>query len=189
MNKTTSIDRRKWPAQTELLERLEYKEGELYWLIPPRPGIPAGSLAGSLYYPGSRVQYRQIRIRDKCYRVSYLIWCMQYGDYPPRYLMHIDGNRLNTRIENLKACTATQSRQHAGLYANKRSSPYKGVTAVKYRGSMRYTSNIMADNRKYYLGWFLSEEEAYRAYCRAAKNLHGEFCDEVTNQYIKDHNL
>ena len=82
---------------------------------------------------------------------------------------HINGDRLDNRRENLRF--VTNSQQHINrskpAFVN-RTSNYKGVSL---RSNGRW--QVMLQRR--YVGTFLTEEEAARAYDKRAKELFGEF--------------
>lgn len=82
-------------TQAEALDLLEYRDGYLYWKVPVarhRPGAVAG-------YQDQR--FWRLTVRGKIYPVQKVIWLMHHGVLPAR-VRHIDGDRYNNRIENLK---------------------------------------------------------------------------------------
>jgi hypothetical protein len=83
---------------------------------------------------------------------------------------HINGNRLDNRRENLRACNKSQN----GMNSKTRSdsvSGLKGVTAT--RG--RFSARISVDGRQKYLGSYETAEEAHEVYCLWANMVYGEF--------------
>jgi len=85
---------------------------------------------------------------------------------------HINGNRLDNRLINLRLCDYSQNQYNKGLTkANK--SGYKGV--YWHKTKKKWATNISANKKQYYLGCFDTPEAAYAAYCEKAKELHGEF--------------
>ncbi|MBX7242810.1 MAG: HNH endonuclease [Bacteroidia bacterium] len=83
------------------------------------------------------------------------------------YVIHLNGNRLDNRIENLKWCTASDR----NLYSrNEYQTGYKGVRKEldKYRAIM------YSDKRKVDLGLYDTAEEASKAYIEASSLLKKE---------------
>lgn len=81
---------------------------------------------------------------------------------------HINGNTLDNRRENLRAATHAQNMKNA---KKQRRQLYKGVT----RRGEQWRARIMCNGVSRHLGYFETAKEAHEAYCRAAKELHGEF--------------
>jgi len=84
---------------------------------------------------------------------------------------HVDGNGLNNRHENLRLCTTAENqhnqRKHRG------SSRFKGVW--RHTNRQAWEAGIGIDCKKLYLGYFHNEDDAAKAYDRAARELFGEF--------------
>lgn len=88
-----------------------------------------------------------------------------YGDHVKT------GDTLNNQKENLRIATSSQN----GMNSKKRKnvSGFKGVTFDKSRN--KWKAHIRKDYKQYNLGRFDTKEEAYDAYVKAARDLHGEF--------------
>lgn len=88
------------------------------------------------------------------------------------WIDHIDGNGLNNTKANLRKATNAEnqanSRKRTGTH-----SQYKGVTWNKRNN--RWQGYINKAGVRYYLGCFLSEEEAAKAYDAKAFELFGTF--------------
>ena len=56
--------------------------------------------------------YAHITIRDKQYRVHRVIWLWHYGEWPKHTIDHINLNKLDNRIENMRDVTATVNGMH-----------------------------------------------------------------------------
>ena len=85
---------------------------------------------------------------------------------------HINGNPLDNRRCNLRLSThSTNAMNRFKTIKNK--SGYKGVVWSKKRH--KWEASIRKDGKLNYLGGFDTPELAYEAYCKAAKELHGEY--------------
>lgn len=91
---------------------------------------------------------------------------------PGEQVDHKDTNPHNNCRENLRLATASQNQCNKGKTA-RNTSGYKGV--VYHKKLAKWQAQIQKDKRSYYLGTFETPEEAYEAYCTAAKQLHGDF--------------
>jgi len=86
---------------------------------------------------------------------------------------HINGNGLDNRRCNLRLCTHAQNLANQRHQQRKTSSPHKGVTWCK-KGRV-WLAQIKANQKHYNLGSYDSEEDAARAYNRAANEYFGEY--------------
>ncbi len=93
---------------------------------------------------------------------------------------HINGNGLDNRRYNLRLCTRSQNHQNQRIGGG--SSQYKGVCWNKQAG--KWQAQIMLNYKTYYLGHFVNEIDAAKAYDRKAKGLFGEFA-RLNNIYWK----
>lgn len=85
---------------------------------------------------------------------------------------HINGNGLDNRRANLREATVTQNAANARV-PRTNTSGYKGARYNK--NARKYQAQIRVDGRQRHLGYFLTLEEAARAYDSAAVEMHGEF--------------
>lgn len=85
---------------------------------------------------------------------------------------HIDNDPLNNTRENLRLATNAQNQANRGKTC-RNTSGYKGVFFNK--SSRKYVAQICLNNKRCHLGAFLTPEEAHAAYCKAARELYGEF--------------
>ena len=83
---------------------------------------------------------------------------------------HENHDTLDNRDENLRVATRSQNNCNRRIQINN-TSGFKGVS----RNNKKWKAEIMKDRESLYLGTFSTPQEAYAAYCLAAKQLHGDF--------------
>ena len=116
--------------------------------------------------------YIKITLKTNKYYAHRLAWELYYNKKPEHQVDHINGIRDDNRICNLRNADFFKNGQNRGKIANN-TSGYKGV--FKNNKTGYWTSQIGYNGKYKYLGFFYTKEEAYAAYCKAAKELHGEF--------------
>tara|TARA_R110000803_G_scaffold199894_1_gene264064 strand:+ start:599 stop:1078 length:480 start_codon:yes stop_codon:yes gene_type:complete len=111
--------------------------------------------------------YRYVKINNKRYayhRVVYFIHNQEWNIHNSsmdNMIDHIDQDRLNNNIENLRVVTHQQNQWNRDC---------KGYTFRKATG--KYRARIRADGKQKYLGSFVSEEDAMNAYLEAKAEYH-----------------
>lgn len=99
-------------------------------------------------------------------------WLLHYGSLPETHIDHIDGDKQNNRINNLRLCTHNQNQHNQGIRRSN-SSGYKGVSFMKSAG--KWQAQICCNSKIKHLGLFVHKEDAAHAYDIASLELHGEF--------------
>lgn len=113
--------------------------------------------------------YLLIRLQNRLYRAHRLAWLYVHGEWPPHEIDHIDGNRSNNAIANLRPSTHAQNMQNLA----KKSSNTSGVTGVHWdQLRSKWKAEIGANGTVLRLGSFASKEEARNAYLAAKAKLH-----------------
>lgn len=158
-------------TQQILLENFRYDEktGDLYWRIKRAYTTDLSKPISAKDKHGYIVVYTKLSGKTKIYRIHRLIWTMVYGMNPTN-IDHIDGNRTNNQISNLREVTHQQNMMNRKKRVDSRNS-YKGI----YRSKYSWIAEITFMNKRHYLGSFKTEKEAALAYTEAAKKLHGNF--------------
>lgn len=114
-----------------------------------------------------------------------LAWFLHYGEWPSTEIDHVDQNKSNNSIDNLRLSSRGQNQVNIdknATYAGRRtSSRYKGVRW--HKRDARWFATICFERKNIYLGDFHDEVEAALAYNEAALKYFGEFA--VLNEVNK----
>lgn len=157
-------------TQDRLRELLSYDpETGVFTRIVGRPGpnARAGDIAGCDNGQG----YIRIYVDGKPYKAHRLAWLYKHGEFPQE-IDHIDCDRSNNRIANLRPVTRGQNRTNCGAYKSN-TSGFKGVSFN--RRSQKWIAQIQKGGRKIGLGYFATPEEASARYASAVNEFHGEY--------------
>lgn len=98
------------PTRQRLLELLCFnpESGALYWAKTIGSRATAGGIAGSLTSQG----YRVVRVDGELWRAHHLAWMLHHGDWPTNIVIHINGDKADNRIANLKIGTKREAHAH-----------------------------------------------------------------------------
>ena len=151
----------------KLRELLEFdgESGLFRWRVKRKKASP-GSVAGAINGKG----YRYISFDNVSYRANRLAWFYAFGKWPAGQIDHINGNRDDNRLANLRDVTGRANSQNR-LGANKNNSVR--LLGVCYRPKTeKWKAQISVGGRSIHLGYFLTAEEAQAAYMRAKSSMH-----------------
>jgi hypothetical protein len=95
-------------------------------------------------------------------------WFLHYGTWPDGQIDHINGDKLDNRIQNLRLASPEINSQNQRRPMSTNKSGFLGVT--KFRGKFR--ANISATGKHQFLGSFDTPQEAHAAYVQAKRELH-----------------
>lgn len=114
-------------------------------------GKPAGYIAPHGY------NLVQLPGRMECaHRIA---WAMTHGEWP-EFIDHIDGDRSNNKLSNLRNVTRGQNARNKAKPSNNKS----GVIGVSwYKGESRWVAEIKHEGRKISLGRYTVFEDAVKA--------------------------
>jgi hypothetical protein len=144
--------------------------GRLSWKV--RPGIYSkvrpGDRAGCSTHGG----YRIIKFDRVPYYEHRVIWTLVTGADPDNQLDHINGDKSDNRIYNLREASGHQNRHNVLLSASN-SSGFKGVVWNKRDGNWR--SGLRYKGKYLFFGYFDDKIEAAAVYNFHSRRLLGEF--------------
>ena len=121
-------------------------------------GRPAGCV-GSRGYQNVKVDYQTLG----GHRIA---WAIYYGEWPEGEIDHINGDKLDNRICNLRAVSAAENMKNLRTPATNSS----GVMGVSFVSRInRWRAYIRVNGRATHIGYFMSKEDAARARNLAAE--------------------
>jgi hypothetical protein len=144
----------------------DYQDGALYWRFDRGSNAKAGARAGRLLKTG----YRSIHVSGRRYQEHRLIFLWCHGVIPEQ-IDHINQNKSDNRIENLRRCT--HSTNQVNTAARKSKSGIRGVRFVDKTG--RWAARIYKDGKEIRVGTFPTMEEASAAYREKMRELFQDF--------------
>lgn len=168
---TEEIEAAKWALDIDfdhLAGNIKYDhETGFFSAKTSRKGMPVGK---NIALPQSsgylRVSYKGYR-----YLAHRLAWIIFYRENPPGQIDHINGDRKDNRIKNLRIALPSENNQNQSKAKGKNK-----VIGVYLMESGRYQAKIKANGKTKILGRFDSEEEASQAYWSAKMKFH-PFCN------------
>lgn len=149
----------------------EYKNGTLYWREDRKSNKVKNKQAGSVHVSG----YIVVRLQNKLYFLHRLIFLYHHG-FLPKNVDHIDGNKQNNKIENLREAT-TQENQFNAKKSQKNTSGYKNVSFCK--NSKKWFVQLRINKKNRYIGYFADIELADLVAQEARDKYHKEFARSI----------
>jgi uncharacterized protein YeaC (DUF1315 family) len=162
----------KQPPHTleQIKEKLNYnpETGDLVWK-QLRNSKRIGQKANCLDLSG----YVQINISGYVYKGHRIAWAIYYGKWPDGIIDHINGQRNDNRIQNLRECDHQTNCQNMRNGSCKNVTGYIGVH-VSERSSKekKYRAKIHLNGKQIHLGGYPTPELAHQAYVEEKRKLH-----------------
>ena len=155
-------------TQTRLKPLLDRNpEAGIFIFKISRGGKAKGTIAGTQTFNG----YRQIAIDGKLYYEHRLAWLYMHGVWPTDQLDHINNDRSDNRLCNLRE--ASQSENNANGLPRVGRIGLRGAYYIEER--RKWLAQIVANYQTIFLGYYDTAEKAHEAYINAAENIYGEF--------------
>ncbi len=158
MKTITAADLRNWVTYCE-------STGDFIWT-----GALKRTKAGSL--PGCKdgEGYRVMKIKGRMYKAHRLAWLYVNGEWPMGEIDHIDGQRSNNAIGNLRDCTTKEN-----LRARRFSRNPSGYRGVHRMSSGKFRVRLWLDGENKHFGNFEDAELAGLVAYEARLKHYGEF--------------
>ena len=171
--------------------RYDPETGHLWWIKPSENGVrttrnlnkPVGTL-----HPAGYFRIKILSTNMSCHRTA---WFLYYGHWPKEFLDHINGVKTDNRVENLRLASNQENQMNSKKQIGS-SSKYKGVYWDNER--KKWSSGIEINQVRKRLGRYVLEEDAARAYDKAARELFGDYArlnfpDEHEQGALNGHDL
>lgn len=173
------------PELLRKLLRYDPETGKLYWLPrtpdmfnPGRRGRDANCKRWNKHFAEKEafgicpLGYCRGRLFNQYVLAHRVVWALSYGYWPRALIDHINGDRADNRLSNLREATYSDNVCNSAR-SKRNSSGYKGVFACSQPGKWR--ARICKNGKSVNLGSFRSAKEAHAAYAAASDRYHGDF--------------
>ncbi len=132
----------------------------------------------------NRTGYLMVRFGNKNKYIHRLVAISMIANLDnKKYVDHINHNKLDNRMENLRWCTGTENNRNNGKSCKNTS----GVKGVHWHiRSQKWQASVRIGDKKKYLGSFDNILDAKKAYQDKAKEIFGEFYYDDTDS---DHSI
>lgn len=161
----------KWTkiTQSELQDLVSYRsDGSLIWKISTSNRIKKGDIVGWKSSNG----YIRCKIKGIEGPLHHFIWLYHYGEFPAKNLDHINQNRRDNRIENLREATYSENLINTKL-SKRNTSRFRGVYLNQNNNT--YYWQLVKDYKVYSGAGFSTPEEAAIERNKKSFELYGQF--------------
>jgi hypothetical protein len=154
--------------QQKIREYFDYSDGVLYWKIKTERCVKIGQPAGTL---DKRTGYHRVRVDCKFQKAHRIIFLYHHG-YLPDFVDHIDGNKTNNKIENLRGATLSQNCMNQKI-STRNTSGTKGV--MWHKRDKKWFVQLRVNSKCHSFGYYEDKELAELVAIEATNKLHKEF--------------
>lgn len=164
---------------SDLLLSLDYnQETGLFKHKTKIGGVTIGAIAGYLTPYG----YLQIRVNNKLYMAHRLAWFYIHKTWPLADLDHINRDRTDNRINNLRECSRSYNNCNSKI-PKSNTTGIKGISFDPVRQRYRAYLNLHGQRteKRFSLAYYKTKEKALEAATlwinELRSNVHGEFAN------------
>ena len=155
-------------TNTDFASRFDYVDGKLYWKANANQKVRFKE-AGFVTKKG----YRKVEFDGRKYGTHQIVFALHHG-YIPNAVDHINTDKLDNRIENLREADRCQNGYNRGMTASNTS----GIKNVAYRAdSDKWRVTLRVDGRTKSFGSYFDIELAELVSFEARDKWHGEYAN------------
>lgn len=147
-------------------EYFKYEDGNIYWIKTAGTRALVGSRAGKRRKDG----YYDVGLKGKYYLVHRIIFALNHN-YLPETVDHIDHNRENNLISNLREATCSQNSHNSRISRNNST----GVKGIRKTRNNKFEARIAINGTTIQVGTFDTLECAKSAIEIERKKRHGQY--------------
>lgn len=174
---TQSAEKDRAELDRLLLEFVTYnpETGEITWAKKPNRNIEIGSQVGK---PNSWGHWC-FSFKGTTLMTHRVAWFIYHSEWPQNQIDHINGDKSDNRICNLRDVTQdiNMQNQHRAHIGNK--SGLLGVSYKPYRKANPWRAMIKANGKNISLGSYSTAEAAHDAYISAKSVIHKKHFDSL----------
>ena len=163
-------------TQEKVRELFEYRDGNLIRKITTSSRAQVGDIAGCIGCRG----YKTTGIGGKAYLIHRIIWLWHHGYIPENDIDHIDCNKLNNHIENLR-----EGSHRCNMRNRKQQKSFSGIKGIyQDKTKNKWTASIMINRKRIHFGCHhdLLEAACHRLAAEQCVNWAG--CDKTSPAYL-----
>jgi hypothetical protein len=139
--------------------------GVFVWRTRPSKAVKVGDVAGCVE---KRIGYVTIGIAGRIYKAHRLAWLYTYDKWPRGLIDHINGNKSDNRITNLRDVFADGNAQNVRSPNKRNKSGFMGV--IWFQNKWRASMSVNGKSK--WLGDYSTPEEAHQVYLEAKRKYH-----------------
>jgi hypothetical protein len=136
--------------------------GDLFW-TDDAPKLVKGKKAGT-----KSMGYIVVCFKGKHYKSHRVAWLLAHGSWPEGEIDHINGDKLDNRLCNLRDVSKSVNQQNL---KQAKADNKVGLLGVSMKGN-RFRAQITINQKKKMLGTFATATEAHEAYIKAKRQIH-----------------
>jgi hypothetical protein len=152
------------PDQLRQILSYDAEAGRFFWLVDLGRAARVGVEANQADKGDG---YRRIKINGKHYAAHRLALCLAHGAWPAQDVDHINGDRSDNRLANLREVSHKVNMQNQRK--PRADNPAKLLGVGWHKASQAWRARITIDGKQTHLGLFKTAEEAAQAHLNARR--------------------